>query len=152
MKKFLFVCLGNICRSPAAEGAFRYLADKSGRLGEFVIDSAGTGDWHIGCPPDERSQAACLDAGFNISSHRARQVDLGDFYAFDLILACDQQNYNDLLRMAPPDATARVELLMSYAKDQGVMAISDPYYGGSRGFTRAIELCLAAAQGLLKAY
>lgn len=146
------MCLGNICRSPAAEGAFRFLSKKMGRESDFEVDSAGTGSWHIGQAPDERSQAACLKAGFNISAHRGRQISKADFDRFDLILACDHENYSNLCDMKPAGSEAKVELLMTYAPEAKTLAIPDPYWSGAEGFDHAVKLCLMAAEGLLKRY
>ena len=115
--KVLFVCLGNICRSPTAEGIFRRLVEDADLAADFEIDSAGTGSWHIGQAPDPRAQAACRNHGIDISGHRARQVKATDFAHFDWILACDGENYADLMRMKPSGSRAQVALLMPYAGD-----------------------------------
>lgn len=147
--KLLFVCLGNICRSPTAEGAMRELLERNGLSDRFELDSAGTGDWHLGEAPDVRAQAACRRAGFDISMLRSRLVREEDFYHFDLILACDKNNLSDLKRLAPADATARIELLMSYAQMPGVEVVPDPYYGSDSDFDRTVAFCQSACNGLL---
>ena len=151
MQKVLFVCLGNICRSPTAEGVFREVVKAAGRESDFEIDSAGTGSWHVGEAPDRRAQHACLRAGSDISAHRARRVSMSDFSSFDLILACDRQNYADLLKLAPTEARGKVHLLMHFAPDAAVDEVPDPYYGNDAGFDRTVELCRTACNGVLKA-
>lgn len=148
-KKLLFVCLGNICRSPTAEGAMRDLVERAGRADQFELDSAGTGDWHLGEAPDRRAQAACRRAGFDIGALRSRLVREEDFYHFDLILACDKNNYRDLMALRPSDATATVRLLMSYADMDGVEVVPDPYYGSDSDFDQTVQYCQRACQGLL---
>lgn len=150
MKKVLFVCLGNICRSPTAEGVFRALVRETGREAEFEIDSAGTGDWHLGEAPDRRAQAACRRAGIDISMLRARRVCRGDFAHFDWILACDTQNLSDLLAQCPDEYRDRVRLLMSFAEGRDETDVPDPYYGGEKEFDATVERCRAACKGLLK--
>ena len=104
MVNVLFVCLGNICRSPTAEGVFRALIEREGLAGKVGVDSAGTGAWHIGNPPDRRAQAAARGRGVDISAQRARQVELADFDAFDYVIAMDRSNHADLTSLAPPAA------------------------------------------------
>jgi protein-tyrosine phosphatase len=143
----LFVCLGNICRSPLAEAAFR---DAAGRAGlDAVVDSAGTGEWHIGRPPDPRSQAVALRHGIDISGYRARQVRAADFHAFDHILALDPQNLRDLRAMAPADARARLSLLMDHVPGRKGQGVRDPYYGDAADFDAAWDDARAAADGLV---
>ncbi len=117
MQKILFVCLGNICRSPTAEGVMRSLVAAQGRQDEFFLDSAGTGDWHVGQAPDRRAQAACRRAGIDISSHRAGRVRREDFQKFDLILACDRENLRDLRAMMPEGSGARLAMLRDYSTE-----------------------------------
>lgn len=147
--RVLFVCLGNICRSPTAEGIFRHLVEEEGLTDAFTIDSAGTGDWHVGQAPDRRAQAACQKAGIDISSHRARQVRKDDFANFDWILACDAMNERDLRRLAPAGSKAHIALLMPFAGRPGETEVPDPWEYGSEAFDRTVERCQAACEGLL---
>lgn len=147
----LVVCLGNICRSPAAEGALRFVAEREGRLDDFIIDSAGTGSWHIGDAPDLRSQAACRKRGFDIASHRARQVTREDFNRFDWILACDRDNYAALSDLMPEGCRAKLEFLLRFGEVKDApIAVPDPYYGRADGFEYVVQLCLEAAEGILR--
>ena len=150
--RVLFVCLGNICRSPTAEGVFRTLVREKGLENRFEIDSAGTGDWHIGQAPDARATAACRRAGIDISTHRARLVRSDDFAHFDRILACDAMNLADLKAMAPAGARARVDLLMPFAGRPEETEVPDPYYGTERDFDAILERCRAACGGLLQTF
>ncbi|WP_134678486.1 low molecular weight protein-tyrosine-phosphatase [Paracoccus ravus] len=129
----LFVCLGNICRSPLAEGALRAAADEAGL--ELRIDSAGTSDWHVGSEPDRRAQAVAAAHGINISRQRARQVRPEDFHRFDRIVAMDGTNLEHLQAMAPPDGTARLSLLLDHVAGRQGQSVADPYFGESDGFT-----------------
>ena len=123
---------------------------KKQNLDETVqLDSAGTGDWHVGQAPDHRAQAACRRAGFNISSHRARQVCPEDFSRFDLILACDGQNLRDLRRMCPAGAIATIRMLRDYDKSAPGDDVPDPYYGSGEDFDETVQICLDACEGLL---
>ena len=145
----LFVCLGNICRSPVAEGMFRHIAQQAGAEGRFNIDSAGLGSWHVGHPPDERAQAALAARGVEISGLRARQVSAADFETFDLILAMDRSNRQGLLKLAPKDRQHKIHLFMEYAPHLGVREIPDPFFGGSEGFDYVCQLVEVACRGLL---
>ncbi|MCA0919448.1 low molecular weight protein-tyrosine-phosphatase [Pseudooceanicola nanhaiensis] len=140
--RILFVCLGNICRSPAAEGVVQRMAE--GRALE--LDSAGTGNWHVGEPPYGHMQRAAKQRGYDLSSLRARQVKVQDFKDFDLILAMDEKNLADL-RALDPGTGAALRLFMEYAPQTGVTAVPDPYY--TRDFDGALDLIEAAARGLL---
>lgn len=144
----LFVCLGNICRSPIAEGAFRARAEAAGLAGRFRIDSAGTGSWHVGAPPDPRSVLAAAGGGFDISGQRARQVRRDDFAEFDLVLAMDRSNLDNLRRLRPTGATAEVALFLDYALSRRE-DVPDPYYGGADGFTAVTAMIEEAAEALL---
>lgn len=148
--RVLFVCLGNICRSPTAEGVFRALVREKRLEKRFEIDSAGTGDWHIGQAPDARATAACRRVGIDISTHRARLVRRDDFAHFDYILACDAMNLADLKAMSPVGARARVDLLMPFAGRAGETEVPDPYYGTDRDFDATVERCRTACGGLLQ--
>jgi protein-tyrosine phosphatase len=132
--RVLMVCLGNICRSPTAEGVLRAKLQAAGLGGRIEVDSAGTGDWHIGSPPDARSQRHALRRGYDLSALRARQVSADDFHRFDLILAMDHDNLADLQRLAP-DGAARAELRL-FAE----VEVPDPYTGGPDGFERVLDL------------
>jgi protein-tyrosine phosphatase len=147
--KVLFVCLGNICRSPTAEGVFRDLVGKTAPDLQVHIDSAGTAGYHIGAAPDARSQSAALRRGIDISDLRARQISRGDFTAFDLILAMDGDNLRDLEAKCPSHAHARLRLFLDYAPQTGRTEIPDPYYGGAADFELVLDLCAAAARGLI---
>lgn len=150
MTQVLFVCMGNICRSPTAEGVFRHLVGEQGLGGKIVIDSAGTHDYHIGDPPDARSQAAAAHRGYDLSGLRARQITAGDFTRFDYVLAMDDANLY-LLRQQCPDAyRGRLKLFLEFSPDCGLREVPDPYYGGAQGFERVLDLVENAAQGLLR--
>jgi len=144
MKKrsVLFVCTGNICRSPTAEGVLRHLAEKEGI--ELHIASAGTGDWHVGSPPDERAQQHAKGRGYDLSAQRARQVRRSDFEEFDLILAMDRGHLRALERMAPPESRHKLRLFLA-GRD-----VPDPYYGGPQGFEHVLDLVEAACRDLLR--
>ncbi|APE27937.1 low molecular weight protein-tyrosine-phosphatase [Aurantiacibacter gangjinensis] len=144
----LFVCLGNICRSPLAEGAMRAAAEEAGV--DVDIDSAGTGAWHVGNPPDERSIAVARANGVDISRQRARQVEPADFVRFTHIYALDADNLANLRRLAPPDTTARVALLMDVVAGSEGQAVADPYYGGAEGFSQTWADVNRAAQALVR--
>lgn len=150
MVKILFVCMGNICRSPMAEGVFRRLLDHAGLAGQVSVDSAGTHSYHIGAPPDTRSQATARGRGVDLRSLRARQVTVDDFAEFDYVLAMDRDNL-DHLRTLCRDAQLRqrIRLFMEFAPDLPEREVPDPYYGGPSGFERVMDLIEAAAQGLL---
>jgi protein-tyrosine phosphatase len=145
----LFVCLGNICRSPLAEAAFRDAAERGGL--EAIADSAGTGEWHVGRPPDPRSQAVALAHGVDISSYRARRVRGEDFRSFDRILALDPQNLRDLHMIAPADTTARISLLMDHVPGRMGQGVRDPYYGEDRDFETVWHDVRIAADALVAA-
>jgi protein-tyrosine phosphatase len=152
MIRLLFVCMGNICRSPTAEGVMRHLIAERGLEHEIVIDSAGTGGWHVGDPPDERSTRAAARRGVTLSG-AARQVRPADFAEFDLLLCADATNARDLRRIAPDgEAAAKVRLLREF--DPGSagapdLDVPDPYYGGPDGFDRVLDLVEAACAGVL---
>ena len=144
--RLLFVCLGNICRSPGAEGVMRAFAGREGLAIE--VDSAGTGAWHIGEPPDRRMQAAALARGYDLSGLRARQAVAADFTRFDLILAMDRDNLAALERLRPAGNRTPVHLLLSYGA-AGAGDVPDPYYGG--GFGRVLEMIEEAISRLVDA-
>jgi protein-tyrosine phosphatase len=150
--RILFVCLGNICRSPTAEGVMRHLVREQSLEDRIEIDSAGTGGWHVGAPPDERATAAAKRREIALEGS-ARRFEPDDFQSFDLILAMDAQNERDLKRLAPDDeARARVRLFREFdpaSRDAPDLDVPDPYYGGERGFEHVLDLVDAAARGLL---
>lgn len=147
--RLLFVCLGNICRSPIAEGVFAHLAAQAGKGDLFTVDSAGTGAWHIGDPPDPRAVAAAARRGIDLSGQRARQLRAEDFDAFDLLLAMDRDNLSELLASAPAAYSGRVRLFLDGAPEPGVREVPDPYYGGRDGFEEVLDLAEAGARALL---
>lgn len=144
----LFVCLGNICRSPLAEAAFRAEAERLGL--DVEIDSAGTGDWHLGYPPDPRAAAVAARNGIDISHLRARQVWAGDFRKFDHIVALDAQNLADLERLRPTDGKAELSLLLDHVEGREGQAVADPYYGEESHFDAAWAEVVAGAEGLAR--
>ena len=146
--RILFVCLGNICRSPTAEAVMRGLVTEAGLEGQVEIESAGTGDWHIGHPPDERSVAAAAERGVELAGE-ARQVAHGDFGSFDLLIAMDRQNQRDLHALAGSEEDrGKVRLLRSYA--DGELDVPDPYYGGEDGFAEVVEVIDRSCRALLE--
>lgn len=147
MTSVLFVCLGNICRSPLAEGALRAAAAHAGI--EVEVDSAGTGGWHAGDPPDRRAQAAARRHGTDISGLRARQVRPEDFRRFDFVFALDRQNLRDLEAIMPVDATAELGLLMDLVPGREGSSVADPYYGEDRDFDVTWADVHAAAEVLV---
>ncbi|HYE27010.1 MAG TPA: low molecular weight protein-tyrosine-phosphatase [Allosphingosinicella sp.] len=144
----LFVCLGNICRSPLAEAAFRRAAERLGL--DVEIDSAGTGDWHIGHPPDRRAAAVAARNGADISGLRARRVTPDDFRRFDHIVALDADNLRDLERLRPADGKAQLSLLLDHAEGRSGEAVADPYYGDDSHFDAAWADVSAGAEGLAR--
>jgi len=149
MVKVLFVCTGNICRSPTAEGVFRARVDARNLSDDIETDSAGTHAYHVGDPPDARSIAAAARRGIDLAPLRARVVAAEDFERFDLILAMDRGHFDLLRRRCPPDRLDRVRLFLSFAPELGVHDVPDPYYGGAEGFERVLDLIEAGAEGLL---
>ena len=150
--RILFVCLGNICRSPTAEAVMRDLVRREGLEGEIEVDSAGTGDWHVGEPPDARSAEAARRRGI-VMDGAARQVIAGDFDDWDLLLAMDRSNHRALLSLAADEESrAKVRMLREYdpeAVASGDLDVPDPYYGGERGFEDVLDLVERACRGLL---
>ncbi len=149
MVKVLFVCMGNICRSPTAEGVFQHHLAAQGLEGQVSVDSAGTHGWHAGNPPDPRSVSAARDRGIDISYVRSRKVRPSDFTEFDYILAMDRDNLNDMVDAAVKDGTARVQLFLEFASDLDATDVPDPYYGGESGFDHVLDLIEAASEGLI---
>jgi low molecular weight protein-tyrosine phosphatase len=148
--RILFVCMGNICRSPSAEGVFRSLLAARAPQLAVEIDSAGTHDYHVGEPPDDRAIAAARRRGIDLSSLRARTVQAGDFEYYDLILAMDEQNLRELRRRAPAARHDRIRLMMEFVPSGAVRAVPDPYYGGPQGFEQVLDLLEEASEGLLR--
>ena len=148
--KILFVCLGNICRSPTAEAVFRALAARDAPELTIEVDSAGTAGYHVGEPADARTRQAAARRGYDMSPLRARVVEPRDFEHFDLILAMDRENLSVLHRRAPAHTRERVRLFLEFAPDAGVTDVPDPYYGGPNGFEEVLDLVEAAAGGLLQ--
>lgn len=144
----LFVCMGNICRSPTAEGVFRKLVRDAGREAEFEIDSAGTIGYHAGHPADPRMRSAAAGRGYDLTS-TARQIAVEDFERFDLIVTMDEDNYRDVLDLSP-EAGARVVRMCDYCRDHQETEVPDPYYGGAAGFQKVIDILEDACANLLR--
>jgi len=149
--RVLFVCLGNICRSPTAQGVFQTLLEARGLSGDVAVDSCGTGGWHVGSAPDRRARAAAARRGYDLSRFRARQVQPADFEAFDYILAMDRENLTDLDAMCPADYRGHLGLFLAFAGEGAPADVPDPYYGGDAGFDEVLDLIEAASEGLLRA-
>lgn len=147
--KVLFVCMGNICRSPTAQGVFERLVQSQGLAERILIDSAGTHAYHIGNPPDKRSQAAARNRGLDLSGQRARKVTVADIEEFDYVLAMDRTNLEDLHDLVAASQRERVRLFMTFAERWNVDEVPDPYYGGESGFERVLDMVEDAAAGLL---
>jgi protein-tyrosine phosphatase len=145
----LFVCMGNICRSPTAEGVFRHLVQQAGLQDRILIDSAGTHDYHVGSPPDERSAFHASKRGYDLSALRARQVGPRDFERFDLLLAMDWENLELLRGHCPPQYQHKLRRLMEFAPVGLSEVVADPYHGGERGFETVLDHIEAACAGLL---
>lgn len=152
MSKFsiLFVCMGNICRSPTAEAVFRHAAAGSGIAAYVEIDSAGTDAYHVGQSPDRRAQQAARSRGYDLSGIRARKVTAEDFERFDLVLAMDKPVLVSLRRICPAKHADRLKLFMSFAEQLLEDEVPDPYYGGNTGFERVLDLIEAATAGLIQ--
>lgn len=145
--RVLFVCLGNICRSPTAEAVFRKKAKDRGL--DVTTDSCGTAAYHVGDPPDRRSAAAAKARGYPIDDLRGRQVAQSDFDAFDLLLAMDDDNVRNLQAIAPASAAPKIKLFLSFATNAETDEVPDPYYGGDQGFEHVLDLVEDASEGLL---
>ncbi|MHA6193753.1 low molecular weight protein-tyrosine-phosphatase [Pseudomonas wadenswilerensis] len=146
--RVLFVCLGNICRSPTAEGVLRHQLADAGLAEVIHVASAGTGDWHVGNPPDSRTRSAAQRRGYDLSAQRAQQVSVADFTRYDLILAMDESNLAHLKAMRPGHASAELDLFLR-RYDGAVDEVPDPYYGGEQGFEQVLDLIEAACRGLV---
>jgi protein-tyrosine phosphatase len=149
--RILFVCMGNICRSPTAEGVFRRIVREEAPDLRLEIDSAGTHDYHVGEPPDPRAIAAARTRGVDLATLRARQLQADDFRRFDLLLAMDRRNVRDALAVAPPEGRERLRLFLDYAPGRAGREVPDPYYGGAEGFEEVLDLVEAASRGLIQA-
>lgn len=147
--RVLFVCLGNICRSPTAEGVFQNVIEQHGLSHWIETDSAGTHAYHVGDPPDRRAQAAAARRGVDLSPLRARRAIEDDFYRFDYVLAMDRDNYAHLESLCPPGHEHKLHLFLGFANGLDVDEVPDPYYGATAGFERVLDLIEAAAEGLL---
>lgn len=151
--RVLFVCMGNICRSPLAEGVFRAEVQVAELDSQIEVDSAGTGSWHIGDPPHRHSQAVSLEKGFSIADLRGRQVTAMDFSLFDHVIAMDLVNVAELKKLAPPSLAYKIKLLMSFAPDAGSTPgpdeVADPYGDDLDAYRKTLDLCEGAARGLL---
>ncbi|WP_448216664.1 low molecular weight protein-tyrosine-phosphatase [Endozoicomonas sp. 2B-B] len=149
MIRVLFVCLGNICRSPTAHGVFVHLVEQAGLSGQIGVDSAGTSSWHKGAEPDGRSIAEASRLGYDLSFIRSRQVLTSDFQEFDYVLAMDESNLGDLLDICPPEYRHKVQLFLSFS-DVSEREVPDPYYGGAQGFTEVLSLVEKGGASLLE--
>ena len=148
-QKLLFVCLGNICRSPAAEGVFLHHLRERGLSDRFVVDSAGTGAWHVGEQADSRMRRAASRRGYDLTS-RARQVTVEDFHEFHLVVAMDRSNFSDLEEIRPAGSRADLRLFSDFLPAGSPQDVPDPYYGGEQGFDRVLDLVEEGAENLLE--
>ncbi len=150
MVKVLFVCMGNICRSPMGQGVFEKLVDEAGLSERIQVDSAGTHTYHVGEPPDPRALTAAQRRGYSLHTQRARRVTEDDIEQFDYVVAMDYDNLSHLRQICPPGAEQKLVLFMEYAEDLTVREVPDPYYGARSGFERVLDLVEEAARGLLE--
>jgi len=148
--KVLFVCMGNICRSPTADGVFKGLVEEAGLSDVIITDSAGTHSYHVGAEPDSRAQEVASTRGYDLSSLRGRQFVSEDFFNFDYLMAMDVDNYSNMLAKKPDNATTSLHLFLEFAKDYNEKEVPDPYYGGPKGFERVFDLVENASKGLLE--
>ena len=149
MVKVLFVCMGNICRSPTAQGVFSQEVQARGLQEQISVDSAGTHAYHVGEPPDERARHAAAGRRIDLNPLRARQVEATDFARFDYILAMDRENLDLLMALCPGSVNGKVQLFMEFAPELAEKEVPDPYWGGARGFERVLDMTKAASRGLL---
>ncbi len=147
--QILMVCMGNICRSPTAEGVLRQRLIEAGLAHRVIVDSAGTHDYHVGEPPDRRAQEAAAARGYDLSRLIGRQVSVQDFHDFDLILAMDWANLTHLERLCPPQHRHKLRLFLSYSRRYHGLEVPDPYYGGRDGFEQVLNMVEDAADGLI---
>ena len=146
----VFVCMGNICRSPTAEGVFRHVVKERNLQDVIKIDSAGTHAYHIGEQPDLRSQATAKSRGVDLSAQRARKVEANDFECFDYVIAMDRSNYENLKELAMPEQQEKLHLFMDFTNAWDNAEVPDPYYGGGDGFTNVFDMVQSASEGLLE--
>ncbi|MCW8923041.1 MAG: low molecular weight phosphotyrosine protein phosphatase [Gammaproteobacteria bacterium] len=149
MIKVLFVCMGNICRSPSAEGVFRDKVSAAGLSDKIHIDSAGTHAYHVGNPPDPRSQEAAIKRDYNLSAQRARKVEVDDFDEFDYVIAMDMSNEDDLQAICPAGLEDKIHLFLKFSDNTDRKEVPDPYYGAGNGFEIVLDLIEDAADGLI---
>lgn len=149
MVSVLFICLGNICRSPTAEGVFKTLVAREGLASSIRVDSAGTGGYHVGARPDQRAQAAAKKRGIDISGQQAREVRMSDFDTFDYVIAMDHRNVSRLKRICPQKRLNRIHLFLTFTDDVNATEVPDPYYGEGDGFETVLDMIEAASAGLL---
>lgn len=147
--KILFVCMGNICRSPTAEGVFRHKVTEAGLSEKIYIDSAGTHAYHVGNPPDPRSQQAARKRNIDLSTQRARKVNTDDFEEFDYVIAMDMSNMDDLQSICPVGLEDKVHAFLAFSANTGTKEVPDPYYGSGNGFETVLDLIEEAADGLI---
>jgi protein-tyrosine phosphatase len=147
--RVLFVCMGNICRSPSAEGVFRNDVEAGGFHDYVEVASAGTHDYHVGAPADRRSHAAAGNRGIDLGGHRAQHLTRQDFDIYDYIVVMDDANYRHVMKMCPPGHAEKVHYFMDFAPQLGVREVPDPYHGGPEGFDHVLDLIEAASVGLL---
>lgn len=148
--RVLMVCLGNICRSPTAQGVLEQQVRAAGLGGQIVVDSAGTGDWHVGAPPDARAQAHAARRGYDLSGQRARQLTRADFERFDWVLVMDAANERAARALCPPDALHKLHRLTAFCSQHKAHEVPDPYSGGDAGFEHVLDLVEDACAGLLR--
>lgn len=146
----LFVCMGNICRSPTAEGIFRHIIQEKDLTDFYELDSAGTHAYHIGAPPDHRAQETAQARGIDLSDLRGRKVTVSDFDKFDYVLAMDKDNYSILEEICPPEKRDQLKLFLDFAKDLAIDEVPDPYYGGTGGFEKVFDMLEKASYGLIE--
>jgi protein-tyrosine phosphatase len=149
MIRVLFVCMGNICRSPLAQGVFENILRREGLENRVFVDSAGTGSWHVGTPPDERAQRSAKRRGLDLGSQRARRIGLEDCQNFDYILTMDEENYRAVAALCRGGG-AEVRPFLDYASDRAETEVPDPFYGGPEGFEHVLDLVETASEGLLE--
>ncbi|MFV0477452.1 MAG: low molecular weight protein-tyrosine-phosphatase [Parahaliea sp.] len=147
--RILFVCLGNICRSPTAEGVFEAMVVEQGHSDWIKVDSCGTGDWHLGYPPDRRAQAVAIERGYDLSLLRSRQIKAADFKKYHYILAMDDSNLADLEMMKPESFSGHLGLFLDYVPEVELQEVPDPYYGNNDGFSYVLDLVEQASAALL---
>ena len=150
MVNVLFVCMGNICRSPTAEGVFSHVVTQAGLEKKIGIDSAGTHAYHVGEPPDPRAQKSALSRGIDISHLRARRAIEQDFERYDYVVAMDRDNLENLRAICPPEHESKLTMFLQYASHSDIQEVPDPYYGGPLGFERVLDMVEDAAKGLLQ--